>query len=262
MTALRNVATGLATALPVAAMVGWASMARADEAATKILKSMSDYVASQKSISAGFDSDIEVVTPEMQKIQFTSSGQLQLKRPDKLKITRTGGYTDVEMVFDGKELALAGKNANVYLKQEMAGSIDKMVDTLYDKFDAMLPGIDLLVANAYNALMTDVYDTRHIGQGVVDGVECEHLAARATDVDWQLWVEKGDKPIPRKYVITSKTMAGSPQYTLKVKDWKTDVNVADDAFTFKQPSGARQVAFEALAEFDEVPPGVTVGVSK
>src|SRR5436190_24330235 len=102
MTTFRKVAIGFAAALPVALAVGWASMARADEAATKILKSMSDYVAGQKSISAGFDSDIEVVTPEMQKIQFTSTGQLQLKRPDKLKITRTGGYADVEMIFDGK----------------------------------------------------------------------------------------------------------------------------------------------------------------
>ena len=257
-----RVIAALAAALPVVAVAGWVSMARADEAATRILKSMSDYVAAQKSISAGFDSDIEVVTPEMQKIQFTSSGQLQLKRPDKLRITRTGGYTDVEMIFDGKELALAGKNANIFLKQEIPGSIEKMVDTLYDKFDAMLPGIDLLVANAYTALMTDVFDSRHIGRGVVDGVECEHLAARSIDVDWQIWIETGAKPVPRKYVITSKTMAGSPQYTLKIKDWQTDVNVADDTFTFKQASGARQVAFEALAEFDEVPPGVTVGASK
>ena len=262
MRALRAVAVGFAAALPIAVVVGWASVAKADEAATKLLKSMSDYVAAQKSISAGFDSDIEVVTPQMQKIQFTSSGQLQLKRPDKLKITRTGGYTDVEMIFDGKELAVAGKNANIFLKQEMPGSIEKMVDTLYDKFDAMLPGIDLLVANAYSALMTDVYDSHHIGHGVVDGVECEHVAARSIDVDWQIWIERGANPVPRKYVITSKTMAGSPQYTLKIKDWKTDVNVADDAFAFKPANGARQVAIDALAEFDEVPPGVTVGVSK
>jgi hypothetical protein len=69
--------------------------------ADKILKAMSDYVASQKTLSVTFDSDIEVITPNLQKIQFASSGRVQLSRPDKLRVARTGGYTDVEIVFDG-----------------------------------------------------------------------------------------------------------------------------------------------------------------
>jgi len=59
-----------------------AQSALGDDAA-KVLKAMTDYTAAQKSISATFDSDIEVVTPELEKVQFTSSGKLQLTRPDK-----------------------------------------------------------------------------------------------------------------------------------------------------------------------------------
>ena len=70
--------------------------------AEKLLKAMSDYVASQNTISVAYDSDIEVITPHLQKIQFASSGQVQLSRPDKIRATRTGGYRDVEIVFDGK----------------------------------------------------------------------------------------------------------------------------------------------------------------
>jgi hypothetical protein len=68
--------------------------------AGKVLKAMSDYVTSQQTISMTFDSDVEVITPELQKIQ--SSSQVLLSRPDKLRATRTGGYTDVELVFDGR----------------------------------------------------------------------------------------------------------------------------------------------------------------
>src|SRR5258708_39672499 len=64
---------------------------------------MTDYTAAQKSISATFDSDIEVVTPELEKIQFTSSGKLQLTRPDKLRIRRTGGYFCQALEFIGKK---------------------------------------------------------------------------------------------------------------------------------------------------------------
>jgi hypothetical protein len=77
------------------------SQAQSDDA-DKILKALSAYLASQKNISLSFDSGVEVITPDVQKIQFANSGHLQMSRPDKLRASRTGGYADVELVFDGK----------------------------------------------------------------------------------------------------------------------------------------------------------------
>ncbi|MGB7691049.1 MAG: DUF2092 domain-containing protein, partial [Pseudolabrys sp.] len=93
----------------------------------------------------------------------------------------------------------------------------------------------------------------------INGVECDHLAFRNNDVDWQLWVEVGTQPIPRKYIITNKAVTGMPQYTLRIKDWKTDLQVAADAFAFKPPTDAKRVDFVALSDIDEVPPGVPTG---
>ena len=99
-----------------------------------------------------------------------------------------------------------------------------MIDTLQGRSGAGMPGADLLLSNSYDELMANVIDSKHIGQGVVDGVECEHLAFRGPETDWQIWIETGAKPVPRKYVITSKTVTGAPQYTLTIRDWKTDAN--------------------------------------
>jgi hypothetical protein len=243
--------------------VALAGFARADDA-EKILKAMADYTASQKSITATFDSDIEVITPELQKLQFASSGQLTLDRPDKLRVKRTGGYTDVEMVFDGKTVSLYGNNAKAYVQADVAGSVDQLIDRLQSTSGASMPGADLLLTTSFNELTTNVIDARHIGQGVIDGVECEHLAFRGIDTDWQIWIERGARPIPRKYVITSKTLVGAPQYSLKIKDWKTDVPAQADAFVFKPPAGATKVDLDALAmmAFDEVPPGTAAGARK
>jgi len=87
-----------------------AQIAYADDPA-RIMKSMTEYLANQKSLSASFDSDIEIITPELQKIQFTSSGQMKLSRPDKLRVRRTGGYADVELVYDGRTISIYGNNA-------------------------------------------------------------------------------------------------------------------------------------------------------
>ena len=108
----------------VAATVTWVSDARAQRAddAAQILKSMSDYVAGQKNISLTYDSDVEVITSEVEKIQFTSSGKVLLSRPEKVRVSRLGGYADVEIVFDGKTVSVLGKNINAYTQFESAGT--------------------------------------------------------------------------------------------------------------------------------------------
>jgi hypothetical protein len=136
------------------------------------------------------------------------------------------------------------------------------VDQLRSGFLFDAPGADLLLSDSYEQLMMDVRDTKHIGRGVVDGVECEHLAFRNEDTDWQLWVEVGPRPIPHKYVITSKTLAGAPQYTLRIRDWRPDVPAGADAFAFKPPANAKKVDVKSLTDIDEVPEGVTTGGKK
>src|SRR6266403_4821918 len=133
---------GAATAAVL--LLATASAARADDAAN-ILKSMTDYLTSQKTLSASFDSDIEIITPELQKIQFASSGQLKMTRPDKLRIKRTGGYADVELVYDGKAISIYGNNAKAYAQAELAGTIDQLVDLIQAKSGAAMPGADLLL---------------------------------------------------------------------------------------------------------------------
>jgi hypothetical protein len=229
--------------------------------AIKTLKAMSDYIASQKTLSVTFDSDVEVITSDLQKIQFTSSGQVQLSRPDKLHATRTGGYTDVEVVFDGKMLTVNGKDKNVFAQLDSPGSVDQLIGMLRDKYSVAAPGGDLLLSRSFDEMMMDVIDAKDVGRGVVDGVECEHLAFRNVDTDWQIWIELGARPIPHKYVITSKAVTGMPQYTLRIKEWRTDVSA--EAFAFKPAQGTKKVALEALADTDEVPQGtVTTGEKK
>ena len=234
----------------------FASPARAENGdAEKLLKGMAEYVASQKTLAVTFDSDIEVITSNLQKIQFTSSGQVQLSRPDKLRATRTGGYRDIEIVFDGKMLTVNNKDGRDYAQIEAAGTAEELIDVLREKHGVVAPGADLLLSNVFDVLMTDVIEAAVIGKGVIDGVECDHLAFRNVETDWQVWIESGAKPIPRKYVITSKGINEAPQYTLRIKEWKTDVTA--DAFAFKPDPSFKKIALGDLSDIDEVPQGTT-----
>lgn len=255
-----SLACRLAIAATVLA-VGSGAQAQARDAKA-VLKAMSDYVSSQQTIEFSYDSDIEVITPQLEKVQFTNSGEGLLSRPDKLRARRVGGYAEVTMVFNGKTASIYGKSLDGYTQLDAPGSVDQLIHALREGHGIAFPGADLLLANAYDVLVAGVMEAKHIGRGVIDGRECEHLAFRNFDTDWQLWVEVGNRPIPRKMVITSKTLNGAPQYTLRVKSWRTDIVPAPGAFTFVPPATARRLRPDELIGLDELPPGATAGEGK
>jgi hypothetical protein len=248
----------LSAALLLAAPSAWAQAGDA----TVMLKAMSDYVGRQKTIELSFDSDIEVITPDLEKIQFTNSGEALLQRPNQLRAHRVGGYADVALSFDGRTVSILGKHINAYAQLEAPGSVDQLFEALRAGHGVALPFADLLLTNSYDTLVAGVLEAKHIGRGVIDGRECEHLAFRNFDTDWQLWVEVGASPIPRKMVITSKTLNSAPQYTLRVKAWNTDVKPAPDAFVFLPPAKAQRLDPDALIGLDELPPEASTGAKK
>jgi hypothetical protein len=240
---------------------GHAALAEETDA-RKILASMSTYVAGQGNIELSFDSDIEVVTTQLEKIQFTSSGGVQLSRPNRLHAFRTGGYADVELFFDGKTASVLGRNLNAYAQFDAPGNIDQLIHALRSGHGVALPGADLLLSNSFDVLIADVEEAKYIGRGVVGGVECEHLAFRNADTDWQLWVEVGDRPIPRKMVITSKTITGAPQYTVRITSWKSGGRPSASRFTFVPAKGMAQLQPDALIDLDELPQDAAAGEAK
>ena len=231
--------------------------------AKKLLKAMSDFLAAQKSLSAGFDTVFEVVTPTDQKLGLASSGTVTLVRPDKIRVARSGGFADFEILYDGKALTLLGKNANLYTQIAAPGTVDQLIDTLQNKYNRPLPGADLLMTDSYNELMQDVYDSKDLGSGVINGVECDTLAFRKNDVDWQIWIAQGERPYPCRFVVTSKLANGDPQYTIQFRDWKFGNDVAADDFAFKNASNAKKVEMKDVQDkLGDLPENFRLGGAK
>jgi len=254
-------APGMAIVLIIAA--GAACSAWADEKDAKgLLKGMSDYLADQKAISFQYDTNLEVVTKKHQKLLFASSGMMEIGRPDKIRATRTGGFANVELSYDGKTLTFLGKDANLYAQIEVPGTIDKLVDEMRDKLHRPFPGADLLLPDVYGELMRDVVDVKDLGSGVIGGTECDHLAFRTKDVDWQIWIAQGAHPYPCRYVITANHVDQAPQYSIQISDWKTGTDVVADDFGFKNSTNAKLVDLKELKDIDELPDHLAAGAAK
>ena len=229
-----------------------------------LLKAMSDYLAAQQSISMSFDSVFEVVSDQKQKFQIATSGTVDMTRPDKIHTTRKSGFSDTEMMFDGKTVSILGKGENAYVQAEVPGTVDNLIDQLRDRFNRQLPGADLLGTNVYDQLMTDVTDVKDLGSGVIGGQECDHLAFRAKDTDWQIWIAQGPTPYPCRYVITSKGVDQAPQFSMTIRDWKAGA-AGQGSYTFTPPAGAKKLDAKDLATLKEtadLPENYKIGASK
>ena len=120
---------------------------------------------------------------------------------------------------------------------------DAMVDYARDSLDIVAPAGDLITIDAYDRLTADATSGFVVGKSVVDGVRCDHLAFRSGAVDWQIWIEDGDKPLPRKYVITSLDIPQAPQFAQVMSNWSTDTAFKAEHFEFTPPSGSRAIRF-------------------
>jgi hypothetical protein len=234
-----------------------AGSAWADDA-RELLKAMSDYMAKQQAFSFSYQSTLEAVTDGFQKLQFVSSGTATVSRPDKIHITRTGGFADLDVVFDGTTLSVLGKHLDAYTQIEAKGTLDDLIARLADA-GVHAPGGDLLASNVFEGLIDNVTDAKHIASAFIDGVECEYLAFRTPETDWQIWIAAGEDPFPLRYVITSKHVVMAPQYTLEISNFKTEPKVADATFKFDKPASAKKVDLSELGIIDELPTATNEG---
>jgi hypothetical protein len=230
----------LAAAVPGAVS---AQPAGVEPRADAVLRSMTGYVGSQQKFSVTAETTLEVVTTEGQKIQFTAPATMTVVRPNKLVAQRRGDIVDQMMFYDGKSLTLYNPSTRHYATVPAPATLDAMLDMAYQQLDLIAPGADLIDTRAYARLMQDVQSGVYLGTAVVAGQRCHHLAYRALEVDWQLWVREGDTPAPCRYVITSKTVAGAPQFAVQILKWDTSPDVSAARFRFVAPAGTQRIEF-------------------
>jgi hypothetical protein len=218
-----------------------------DPQAEKLLKASTAFLASQKRFSVDTRNTIEVVLTSGQKLQFGNASTAWVQRPNRLRAERKGDLVDQLFLYDGKSLTLYNPGQKYYATVAAPGTLDQMLDFARTSLDIIAPGSDLLYANAYQILMDNVTSGFVVGKGVVEGARCDHLAFRGAGVDWQIWIQEGAQPLPRKWVITSTDIAGSPQFEVVMTKWNLAPQFGEKTFSFTPGKDAMKVDFLPLS---------------
>jgi len=232
-----------AALLPRAA---FAQTAGVDPQAQKLLRASTIYLGGLKQFSVDTRSTIEVVLASGQKLQFDNTVAMAVQRPNKLYAKRLGDRVDQVFYYDGKSLTLHNPAQNYYAAVPAPGTLEETLDMAREKLGIVAPGGDLIYSNSFDLLMQDVTEGFVVGKGVVEGVRCDHLAFRAPHVDWQIWIQEGKQPLPRRFVITTRDIVNAPQFSVVIPRWNVAPALDQGLFSFKPPKGTRRVEFLPL----------------
>jgi hypothetical protein len=216
--------------------------ARADE----LLKRMGDYLGEAKffSVKAEVWQDVELSSG--QRVQAGRTIELQVRRPNRLRAEVRSTRRNRELVYDGSAITLLNRVQNFYGTIHTSGSLDEAMDVASDRFGIAMPLEDFLRSDPHKDLLEKTTSGTDIGPVTVMGVSCEHLAFTQDNIDWQVWIENGARPVPRKFVITYKDETDSPQYTAIFSHWDFTTKLPDFVFKFEPPVGASKIKVKEM----------------
>ncbi len=219
-----------------------------DPRADELIKRMGDYLGQAKFFSVNAEIWQDIQLSNGQQIQAGRTLKLQVRRPNRLRAEVQSPRRNRELVYDGSNITLLNKAQNFYGTIKAPGSIDEAMDAASDKFGIAMPLEDFVASDPYKDLLQKVHSGTDIGPVAVMGVPCEHLAFSQDNVDWQLWIENGPRPVPRKFVITYKDEPDSPEFTAIFNDWDFTTQLPDFLFKFEPPSGASKIDVKEMRE--------------
>ena len=212
-----------------------------DKEALEILKEATDYLSGLEQFHLKGDKTEDVVQESGQKLQFSSSFEVSLKRPDRIFNSRMDDDGIMHRFwYDGKTATMYDEGKKVYGQIRVPETIDDMLDYLETVMKFPFPLADLFY-NDLSHLSDSPLSGKFVDVSYLEGIACDHLAFRSASVDWQFWVDRGEKPLFRKIVITYKELPGTPQLSARLSEWNIQPSLSDTLFQFSVPEGAQRI---------------------
>ncbi|MEW6143441.1 MAG: DUF2092 domain-containing protein [Thermodesulfobacteriota bacterium] len=219
-----------------------------DPKAAGILQDMSYYMGSQYEYTYKAEMMFDDVLESKQKIMYNAEETVYLKKPDKFYVgyvTDLGGY---KLWYDAGQATLLEVPLNDFSLATLPGTVDQALNKLKEQYQFTPALSEFLFIDTYKVMTADVISGAYFGMSKVMGANCHHLVFVEKDIDWQIWIEDGKRPVPRKLVITYKNMAESPQFIALIKDWVFGKPITNFAFKPEIPDVNSRVEFDQITE--------------
>jgi len=211
-----------------------------------VLMRMADYLAKSPAWSVTIHTAYDAVQQDGYKVEWNDIRTVTLRRPDRLRVEsqRSDGARSL-VLFDGRTITSFDETARVYAQTLHPGSLNDAVVYFVHDLGMRLPLAVMLLDRLPNELQQRVQAVKYVERTITLGTPADHIAAKTPTVDFQVWIAKGDRPLPLRVVLTYKNSRGQPQFRAEFSDWNLDIKPSDTLFAFTPPAGVNQIPFAA-----------------
>lgn len=232
-----------------------ATTVSADELEPKALVAldqMGAYLRSLQQFRIDASSHTDQVLENGQVIEFSHQARLLARQPDKLQVSLESDGKRRSLFYNGKRFTLYDSRSGYFASQAAPAAISGLLDQLSERYGIELPLADLFRWHPGTAKDVGISSALLIGNETLDGHACTHYAYRQPDIDWQLWVRQGPRPLPCRLVISRRDTPEQPRHSVNYQ-WRLDSAIKPQDFEFVPPPGARAVPLQQLEPQGEQP---------
>jgi hypothetical protein len=229
-----------------------------DPKADELMHEMSDLLAQTPRLYFAASEVRDVVGPTGTVRQISIGHKTYVERPNRLRREISVGDTVITAVVSQGSVGVHGARQKFYAQAQVPDTLDAALDFLAERLDIRMPIADLLYSSPYESYVDSNTVGRYMGTETIDGVSCHHLAFEHPGIDFEMWVEDGEQPLPCKLVLTYKLDDGAPKSVLFFSEWNLTPDFAPALFVYTPPEGYVRIAFLGLEpESDAAAPSTT-----
>jgi hypothetical protein len=217
-----------------------------EQDATEILLNASEYLARQESFSVTIQSSYDAIQDDGQVIEFSEIRKVLVQRPNQMRVevTRSDGDQDM-LLFNGQELTAYKSTENLFARVDHPGTIDSAIVYLVKDLQLRFPLARLWLTTLPEQLKGQIEAANYVETNLLYDLPVDHLAARMKEVDVQVWIDQGAKPLLRRVVITYVSDPAQPQFRANFMDWNLTPETSKADFVLTPPAGAEEILFLA-----------------
>jgi hypothetical protein len=216
-----------------------------DPDAMEALNKMGAYLRSLKAFQVDSEVTNDDVLEDGQILTDNKTNTLLAVSPSLLRAELKSDDKDVFLFSDGKNFTVYGKLTNYYATVPAPATNAQLVDKVYNDYGIEIPLVDLFKWGTDESTIKRITSAMDVGPSTVQGITCEHYAFRQKGLDWQIWIQLGGYPLPRRFVIRTLTDDARPQHTSNLV-WNLAPSYNEAAFAFDPPAGALRIALKDI----------------
>lgn len=216
---------------------------KVDPAAVKALAQMSAFLQSLSTFALATDTSLEVVTNDDQKIQLVGTASYKVRKPDAFVIDVVSSSWNRRYIYAGGQFTVYAPELGYYATVPTQTTIQATVADVAARFGISIPLDDLFRWSSPGAREETLDSAFLVGAEVLDGVTTNHYAFREGHIDWQVWIQQGAQPLPRRVVIIDRRDKTSPAYIANLA-WTLNPPLTDADFAFQPGKRATRIRID------------------